>query len=203
MPALGGHMSEEHKRKIGLAHLGKKESAKTIKKNRLAHLGIKHTEEAKRKIKLNHARPMLGKHHSEEAKQKNRLAHLGKKASKETRHKMSESRRGEKNPFYGKGDCFAGDKSSNWKGDDVGYGALHTWIRKQKPGQTHCQRCGKVKPLHLANIQNHKYTRNPDDYEYMCVKCHADYDLKMRNLVEMTNNIRRYLDTGELPGGIE
>ena len=45
---------------------------------------------------------MKGHKHSEESRQKNSLAHKGKHPSAETRKKLSESRRGENNPFYGK-----------------------------------------------------------------------------------------------------
>ena len=46
--------TKEHKKKIGLIHLGKKLSNKTKKKIGLAHLGKKHTKKAKRKMSLNH-----------------------------------------------------------------------------------------------------------------------------------------------------
>jgi group I intron endonuclease len=42
------------------------------------------------------------KHLSEETKQKLREAHIGRKASEETRQKMSESRKKDNNPMYGK-----------------------------------------------------------------------------------------------------
>lgn len=44
----------------------------------------------------------LGKHHSNEAKAKISTFNLGKKLSLETRLKMSESKKGAKNPFFGK-----------------------------------------------------------------------------------------------------
>ena len=41
-------------------------------------------------------------HHTKESKEKLRIAHLGKTASNETKQKLSELRKGEKNPCYGR-----------------------------------------------------------------------------------------------------
>lgn len=56
----GSHMPYEHRKKIGLSHLGKPVSLETRKKISLANkgkrnrLGIKHTIEARRKMSLSH-----------------------------------------------------------------------------------------------------------------------------------------------------
>ena len=49
-PNKGKKLSEEHKKKIGVAHNGKHHSEETKKKLRDAHKGKKHTEETKNKI---------------------------------------------------------------------------------------------------------------------------------------------------------
>lgn len=51
---------------------------------------------------VNFHRNMPLKKHTEATKIKISKKHLGKKASKETRYKLSESKKGEKNPNYGK-----------------------------------------------------------------------------------------------------
>ena len=77
------HLTEEHKRKIGLA-------------NAIALKGIHHTEETNRKISIGN----IGKHMSDEARMKISKARLERKAklgylnSPETRLKISQSNLG-------------------------------------------------------------------------------------------------------------
>jgi len=74
--------SEEHKRKIGEAHIGKRYSEETKKKLSEMRKGEKHWN--------------YGKHCSEETKQKIGLGNLGKIMSEEARRKMSISKIGNK-----------------------------------------------------------------------------------------------------------
>lgn len=73
------------------------------------------------------------------------------------------------------------DKNFNWKGNKVGYRALHRWVNKRKLGGAVCEFCSKVKTtpksIHLAN-KTGKYLRDLDDWFYLCVKCHKRYDSK-------------------------
>src|SRR3990167_9640866 len=66
---------------------------------------------------------------------------------------------GKKMRGYGQ-DCFScckiGGKNPAWKGDTVGYQALHKWVRKWKPRTELCERCKKVPPFDLANVSNEK-----------------------------------------------
>lgn len=62
------------------------------------NLNYKHTEDTKRKI----SEKNLNKTYSPETLEKMRKVKLGKKLSHETRKEMSESRRSEKNGFFGK-----------------------------------------------------------------------------------------------------
>ena len=82
-----------------------------FKKGNIPHnLGKKHSKETRKKISKHHLKyyadatknPMYGKHHNRLSKLRNRRSHLGKKASDKTKRKMSESRKGEKNAFFGK-----------------------------------------------------------------------------------------------------
>lgn len=77
--ALGVHLSDETKRKIG-------------EKNRINMLGRKASPETKAKM----SKTRLGKKHSEATKEKLRQLNLGKKASEETKHKLSLTHAGEK-----------------------------------------------------------------------------------------------------------
>jgi len=76
---------------------------------------------------------------------------------------------------------LADEKHYNWKGDDVGYRALHDWVEKFKGKASYCEKCGKEKTsprsIHWANI-DHKYRRVLDDYISLCQKCHLAYDIE-------------------------
>lgn len=87
-----GHVkSEEHRKKLSDAHLGKKHTEEHREKNRQAKLGKKPTAEtiAKRSAALK-GRPThnKGKPHTEEHKEKIRLAGIGRVYSEESRAKM-------------------------------------------------------------------------------------------------------------------
>jgi len=124
----GKHLSEEHKRGISLAHIGKHHLEETKRKMSAAKKGIslskehiakiaissagrQHTEETKRKMKENHSHltgvdsPLYGRKYTEEHKQKIGNANKGKFVSEETKLKLSINHAdfsGELNPNYGK-----------------------------------------------------------------------------------------------------
>lgn len=62
-----------------------------------------------------------------------------------------------------------------WKGDNVGYSALHKWISVRLAKPLGCNHCGKIRPLDLAN-KSHKYKRQLSDWLWLCRKCHGKYD---------------------------
>ena len=103
----GWHHTEESKKKISEAQKGEKNPAKRIEvreKLREIHLGKKLSEETKRKIKEHHR-----KFQTEETKKRISKAHKGKKRlpfSKEWKNKLSESRKGDKNPNWNNGSSF-------------------------------------------------------------------------------------------------
>uniref|UniRef100_A0A6H1ZXV8 Uncharacterized protein n=1 Tax=viral metagenome TaxID=1070528 RepID=A0A6H1ZXV8_9ZZZZ len=73
-----------------------------------------------------------------------------------------------------------GKNNHIWKGNDAGYLAIHTWVRRHKGIPVKCEFCGKRKTtpkgIHWANI-DHTYRRNLDDYIALCSRCHKKYDL--------------------------
>lgn len=143
----------------------------------MAKKGYKHTAEAKRKISL----ARKGRKHSEIAKLKISSAHKGIKLSEEHKKKISLSKKGvsagNKNYFFGR--VFKGESNWNWKGDDVGYRAMHRWVEKWKGKPDTCEKCGQSglngHKIHWANI-SHTYCRVLDDWIRLCVKCHKTYD---------------------------
>jgi len=68
-----------------------------------------------------------------------------------------------------------GENNPSYKGDAVGYEAVHIWVRKRKPQPKGCEFCGKDAPLDLAN-KSGKYSRELNDWNYLCRKCHMDSD---------------------------
>jgi hypothetical protein len=69
----------------------------------------------------------------------------------------------------------------NWKGDKVGYEALHRWVSSHKGKPKVCEHCGVVETnnykIHWAN-KSHKYFRDLNDWLRLCAKCHKKYDKK-------------------------
>ena len=53
------------------------------------------------------------------------------------------------------------EKNPQWKGDDVGYTALHNWVKRNKSKPKLCECCKKKPPYDLANISG----------KYMNIEC--------------------------------
>ena len=75
------------------------------------------------------------------------------------------------------------EKNSQWKGDKVGYTAIHNYIKRRLPKTKMCQCCWKIPPYDLANISN-QYKRDLKDWEWLCRKCHMIKDGRMENLIK-------------------
>lgn len=69
-----------------------------------------------------------------------------------------------------------------WKGDKVGYNALHGWIKRHKPKSIFCEKCGKITDkLDCANISG-EYKRDISDFRWLCRKCHMEEDGRLKKL---------------------
>jgi len=75
-----------------------------------------------------------------------------------------------------------GNENNNWKGDDVGNIALHSWVKRQLGRPMKCEHCGTTKKrmYHWAN-KSHEYKREVGDWIRLCVPCHKRYDLAFIN----------------------
>lgn len=115
--------------------------------------------------------------HSPETIEKLRKSHLGlpsgnkgNKYSKEVRLKMSQLM---KIRFEDE------TRHPNWKGEEVGYRALHVWVVKMLGQPKKCEHCLKTdlkfRQYHWAN-KSHKYKRDLTDWIRLCAKCHKKYD---------------------------
>ena len=75
-------------------------------------------------------------------------------------------------------DSLRGDKNKFWKGDKVGYVALHNWVKRRKFKTNECEFCGLCRErVALANISN-EYKRDITDWKYLCIPCHTTYDIR-------------------------
>jgi hypothetical protein len=65
-----------------------------------------------------------------------------------------------------------GERNSSWKGDEVGYQALHDWIRLHYGKAYKCEVniLHKSPRYHWANISK-KYKRDITDWKQMCTSC--------------------------------
>lgn len=72
--------------------------------------------------------------------------------------------------------------SGNWKGEEVGYGALHDWVRRRLGTPNKCSQCGLVsdrpRMMHWASLSR-QYKRDLQDWIRLCAKCHKDFDKDM------------------------
>ena len=76
-----------------------------------------------------------------------------------------------------------GEDNPSWRGDDVGYSAVHEWIKNHKEQSDCCEECKENKPLDLANISQ-EYKRELSDWEWLCRKCHMTKDGRLQILIE-------------------
>lgn len=66
-----------------------------------------------------------------------------------------------------------------WKGDKVGYAALHIWIHRNYGFPTVCEECGfeskNHRKIQWANVSK-RYLRERSDWKRLCCKCHFIFD---------------------------
>src|SRR5438132_873998 len=101
------------------------------------------------------------------------------KSSEETRNKISKALTGRKLSIKTriKMRQRIGEKSPIWKGDDVGYTALHDWVRRHKGKPNFCEMCGKKGKQYKFDWANKSgiYRRSFDDFMSLCVPCHSKF----------------------------
>src|ERR1035437_560814 len=72
-----------------------------------------------------------------------------------------------------------GIENPEWRGDDVGYDALHRWVSRKLGKPKYCEHCKNTRlrhrQYHWANISK-TYKRDVTDWKRLCVKCHASFD---------------------------
>lgn len=144
---------EEHLKKIGFKK-GYTPWNKGLKTGVSGMKDKKHTEESKKKMSDNNARYWEGKRFDSEHRKNLSLNHAD----------------------------FNDEKSCNWKGDNVGFVALHLWVAKHRGRPSCCEHCHRTdcKRFEWANV-DHRYRRVLSDYIRLCTSCHRIYDIKFNN----------------------
>ena len=116
-----------------------------------------------------------GKHWDLSAKTKNKMreGQKGHLVSKATRKKISDSNKGE--------------KSYNWKGDNV---SPHFWIKREfgepkkcenREKQTLSFKCAEKGHTFDWSNKDHKYRKIREDWQRLCKSCHMKYDYRYNN----------------------
>lgn len=83
----------------------------------------------------------------------------------------------ERNRIYaGTRRVVSGPSHPGWKGDQVGLGSLHDWVRRHRGTPSECEHCGKTEGLFQWANKSGEYKRDLADWLRLCVPCHFKYD---------------------------
>lgn len=69
-----------------------------------------------------------------------------------------------------------GQISHNFKGDAVGYHALHVWLRRNYGSPLACEKCGSTINVEWAS-KDWTYSRTRESWWALCRRCHTRYDM--------------------------
>jgi hypothetical protein len=86
-----------------------------------------------------------------------------------------------------------------WRGNDVGYSSLHTWVKRNKTKPLLCENCNEKKPYDLANISG-EYKRDLNDYKWLCRKCHMIEDGRINNLINGKEALKKGIIKQDIKG---
>jgi len=85
----------------------------------------------------------------------------------------------------------SGNEHPNWKGDEVGNNAIHSWIKRQLGFPNKCEHCGTTADImYHWSSKTHQHLRDTTDWQRLCVPCHKKYDYK--NLTQKLNKLCCY-----------
>lgn len=104
----------------------------------------------------------------------NQIKNGRKFCSIECEHASRRGRHSSKETEFKKGQTD-GEKNVKWKGNDVGYFALHSWVARKLGRVKQCVDCGSRENIHWANISK-KYKRDVNDWKQLCAVCHRKFD---------------------------
>lgn len=75
-----------------------------------------------------------------------------------------------------------GSRNPNWKGDNVGYRAIHSWVVRLFGKANCCEKCHaqNAKRYEWANISGN-YLRDRSDWRNLCSSCHIKEHRRLDN----------------------
>lgn len=71
-----------------------------------------------------------------------------------------------------------------WKGEAVGYAALHDWVDRYKSRTGVCEWCGANGKTQFANLSG-EYRRDLNDFAEVCASCHIRHDRKRGSVCQL------------------
>ena len=161
-----------------MAKRGSNEWKKNISLSRIGKCSGKHNS-------------FFGKKHTVESKLKNSIAHLGNTAwnkGKKLHYRVwNKGKKGvmplawNKGKKLGRNKYISNENHYLWKGDKVGYKALHGWLRRKYGIPDKCEKCGNNKFMEWANISG-EYKRERNDWMKLCKSCHNKFDGTIKNI---------------------
>jgi len=85
----------------------------------------------------------------------------------------------EMQPGYGKHhEGMWGEDNPEWRGDNCSHEAHHQWLYRKLGKARKCEYCGFEGKCTWANLKNHEYHKDINDYISLCYSCHKLYDLE-------------------------
>lgn len=81
--------------------------------------------------------------------------------------------------------ALKGKESGRWKNDEIGYFAIHQWLRKNYRKAYMCEnrKCkGKSKQFQWSKLKGKTYKRKRENFWQLCRSCHFIYDGLSKNL---------------------
>lgn len=124
------------------------------------------------------------------------MAKKGYKFTEEHKKNLSLSHIGQISHWKGKKRLdMVLENNPAWKGDKVGYHALHRWISNNYGKPNRCDDCGDNKlpssKYQWANI-NGLYKRDISDWKRLCLSCHRKVDTQRKapRIIGRGNSIR-------------
>ena len=118
----------------------------------------------------------------------------GRASSKPWAHKIAKTHTGMKKPWTSERNKkyrLKGDQIKTWKGDAVGYIAIHNWAHRHIGLKKCCERCGEGGKLEMANRSQH-YKRELGDWWTLCVTCHRALDAEFRRNGGVSRKLHRW-----------
>ena len=80
-----------------------------------------------------------------------------------------------KNSGYFTTERVLGEKNNKWKGNQVGYNGLHSWVKRILGKAERCVDCSSINWVQWANISGN-YKRDLTDWKQLCSVCHRRFD---------------------------